>query len=139
MQAARSGNKEAFGLLLERHWQRALGLAMHMVQHQETAQDLTQEAMVAAYLSLQSLRRPANFSGWLYGIVLNICRSYLRNRSIDPLSLEAMSGGLVFDALPFAGGEPDPHEIVEMDELHALVLKAVNTLSPKNREATLLF
>lgn len=139
VQAARSGNKEAFGLLLERHWQRALGLAMYMVQHQETAQDLVQEAMVAAYLSLQSLRQPASFAGWLYGIVLNICRSYLRNRSMDPLSLEAMFGGLVFDALPFAGGGPDPHEIVEMSELHALVLKAVNTLSPKNREATLLF
>lgn len=139
VQAARTGDKLACGQLLERHWQRALGLAMRMVQHPQTAQDLAQEAMVEAYLSLDSLRQPESFASWLYGIVLNVCRSYLRNRSTGYLSLEAMAGGMVFYALPFTGSEPDPHEIVEMRELHELVLRAVNTLSSRNREATLLF
>lgn len=137
--AARSGHKEAFGLLLERHSRRAFGLAMHMVQHRETAQELAQEAMVESYLSLQSLRQPERFASWLYGIVLNVCRSYLRSRSADHLSLEAMAGGLAFDALPFADKGPDPYEMVEMSELRMLVLEAVHGLSPKNREATLLF
>lgn len=139
VQAARTGDKEAFGQLLDRYSQRALGLAIHIVHHPETAQDLVQEAMLEAYLSLQSLRQPESFASWLYGIVLNVCRSYLRKRAGDPFSLEALTGGLAFDVLPFTGGEPDPYEMVEMWELHELVLRAVNALSLKNREATLLF
>ena len=48
-------------------------------------------------------------------------------------------GGVRFEAIPFAGIEPEPHEVAEARELHRLVLNAVNSLSPRNRAATLLF
>jgi bifunctional DNase/RNase len=48
-------------------------------------------------------------------------------------------GGVRFEAIPFAGIEPGPHEVAEARELHRLVLNAVNSLSPRNRAATLLF
>lgn len=117
----------------------ALHLALRMVRQQEVAEELVQEAMLEAYLSLSSLRQLTSFSAWLYGIVLNVCRSYLRAHQVETLSLEAMTGGLLFDALPFASGEPDPYRVVEARELQQLVLQAVDALSPRNRAATLLF
>src|SRR5947209_2591819 len=88
---ARSGNKEAFGRLIERHQARAMRAALCMVRNEDVAQELVQEAMLQAYLSLDRLREDDRFGSWLHGIVLNVCRHYLRDREPDCLSWEAMA------------------------------------------------
>ncbi len=137
--AAQRGDNQAFGQLVEQYEQMASQLALRLIGNQETARELTQEAMLQAYLSLPQLGNTDKFASWLYGIVLNVCRSYQRNRKLVFFSLEALPGGLHFDALPYSSGEPDPQEMAEIRELSAQVLTAVHALSPKNRQATLLF
>jgi RNA polymerase sigma factor (sigma-70 family) len=137
--AAQAGDKAAFGHLIERYEAMAWRLAVRMVGSREIAHELTQEAMLQAYLSLARLNDVHAFGSWLYGIVLNVCRNYRRNQKVAVLSLEAMLGGLHFDALPFAGGEPSPYEVAELRELHAAVLAAVESLAPAYGEVTLLF
>jgi RNA polymerase sigma factor (sigma-70 family) len=136
---ARSGNKNAFGQLIERYQQMTRRIALGMVANDQVAKELAQEAMLQAYLSLDHLRDEARFKSWLYGIVLNVCRSYIRDQKIDYFSWEAMMGGVRFEVIHFSSLAPDPQEAAEERELHHLVLKAVNALSPKNRAATLLF
>ena len=136
---ARSGDKDAFGHLIERYQQMARRVAMGVVRHEDDARELAQEALLQAYLSLDRLRDDGRFESWLYGIVLNVCRSYLRDQKTNLLSLEALAGGLRFEAVSFTGVEPDPQEVAEAQELHRTVFNAVGGLSPKNRAATLLF
>jgi len=136
---ARSGDKNAFGQLIERYQSMAKRIAIGMVANEDVAQDLVQEAMLQAYLCLDRLQDDKRFQNWLYGIVLNVCRSHIRDRKAVFFSLEAIAGGLYFDAIPFTGVAPDPQKIAEEQELYSLVLEAVNALSPKNRTATLLF
>lgn len=136
---ARAGDKEAFGHLIERYQPMARHIALTRVANEDVARELAQEAMLQAYLSLGHLRDDGCFKNWLYGIVLNVCRSYIRDQKTAFLPWEAMAGGLRFDAIRFSGVAPDPQEIAEEQELHRRVLEAVNTLSPKNRAATLLF
>ena len=136
---ARSGDKDAFGQLIERYQSMAKRIAIAMVANENVVQDLVQEAMLQAYLCLGHLKDDRHFKNWLYGIVLNVCRSHIRDRKAVFFSLEAIAGGLHFDAIPFAGVAPDPQKIAEEQELYGLVLEAVNGLSPKNRTATLLF
>ncbi len=138
---ARAGDKQAFGQLVERYQSMAQRIAMSMVRDAETARDLVQEAILQAYLSLGHLRDDARFKSWLYGIVLNVCRSFIRDQHADAnlFSLEAIMGGLAFDALPFSGTIPSPQEIIEERERRRIVLEAIDGLSPKDREATLLF
>jgi RNA polymerase sigma factor (sigma-70 family) len=95
--------------------------------------------MLQAYLSLDHLRDEGRFKNWLYGIVLNVCRSYVRNEKKPVFSWEALAGGLQFDAIRFSGTALDPQKVAEELELHRAVLEAVDTLSPKNRATTLLF
>ena len=135
---ARSGDKAAFGRLVERHQPVARRVAARVVADPELGRELAQEAVLQAYLSLDRLRDGHRFGSWLYGIVLNVCRSHLRDRKSDPFSLEAITGGMRFQALPFVV-EPDPQEIAEAQELHRTVLASVDALSPKNRAATLMF
>ena len=136
---ARTGDRDAFGLLIERHRQMTERVALGVVRHEETARELAHEAMVQAYLSLCRLRDASRFQSWLYGIVLNVCKGFFRDQKSAPFSLEALTGGLRFEAAPFVGVEPGPQDNIEAQELHRTVLNAVNSLSPRIRAATLLF
>ena len=133
------GNKDAFGLLVQRYQTIARGLAMRLVRNQDCAQELTQEAILQAYLSLDKLRDPARFRGWLCGIVLNVCRGYLRAQRINFFSLESLAGGLHFDALPLSGRAAGPQEIAEERELNQIVLNTVKILASGDRDVTLMF
>ena len=74
------GDKEAFGLLVERYQQMVGHIANKMIADEWVARELAQEAILQAYLSLNHLKDASRFKSWLYGITLNICRSYLRIR-----------------------------------------------------------
>jgi RNA polymerase sigma factor (sigma-70 family) len=136
---ARSGDKNAFGHLARRYQSMAERIAIGMVANAFLAQELAQEAILQAYLSLDHLRDDYRFKSWLYGITLNVCRGYLRDQKIDFYSLEALMGGMSIDATTFSNGLMDPEVIVEERELHRTMLRAVNALSPRERVATLLF
>jgi RNA polymerase sigma factor (sigma-70 family) len=136
---ARAGNKRAFDRLVTRHQRTAHAVAIGIVTDADLARELVQEAMLQAYLSLEHLRDDSRFRGWLHGIVLNVCRSYLRDRKRDRLSLDADSGGRRLEAEFCSDGGADPQRLAEERELHRRVLEAVNALSPKDRAATLLF
>lgn len=137
--AARAGDKEAFGLLVERYQRMVEVVARQMVGQADLARELTQEAMLQAYLSLGALRDATRFRSWLYGIALNVCRNHLRRQAPPAFSFEELAGGLALDALPFTADTPDPHEAAEAREVHRRVLAAVESLPPPDRQATLLF
>ncbi len=136
---SRQGNKAAFGQLMLRYKPMAQRLAKRAIGNEDLAQELVQDAMLQAYLSLKKLNDPTRFKSWLYGIVLNVCRNDLRRRKVVCFSLEAMVGNLVDEPPPIAGSSPDPQLVAEQEELYAALLEAVDTLSPKNRSAILLF
>lgn len=94
------GDRSAYAELVHAHQARALAAAHHLCGDFETAQDLTQEAFVAAYRSLPSLRDPAAFGAWLHGIVRNLCRKHLAHRPPPAASLEQ-------DPVPEPAAPPD--------------------------------
>ena len=138
---ARGGDKAAFGQLIERHQQMVRHIVMGIIASAEIARELAQEAMLQAYLSLDHLRDDTRFKSWLYGITLNVCRSYLREQKSDALSLEALLGGMRADHVGLLESSVvvDPQVVAEEQELQRLVLHAVEGLSPKDRVATLMF
>ena len=136
---ARQGNQVAFGELITRHEAMVKRITQKLVHSEFLAQELAQETMLQAYLSLRDLRDVTRFQSWLYGIAINVCKQHLRAQKIDFLSLESLTGGLAIDAELFSEPEPDPQEVAETRELHRQILAAVNGLSTKNRAATLLF
>src|SRR5690349_5915377 len=105
---ARGGDKEAFGHLVERYQQMVERIARKMVAEEWIAHELAQEAILQAYLSLDHLRDPSRFKSWLYGITLNICRSYLQNQKMDILSLETIMGGVRSDHIANFDDAIDP-------------------------------
>src|SRR5690349_9377136 len=94
VEAARHGDKEAFGVLLTRHRPILVALCTRMLDDHMLAEDAAQEAAIQALLSLDRLQRPAQFGSWLSGIGLNICRMWLRYRTHDAWSWETLAGGI---------------------------------------------
>ncbi len=136
---AQQGERRAFDELIVRHQPIALALAIRIVGDRERGQELTQEAILHAYLSLDNIRKPNSFRAWLCGIAVNLCKNHLRRPRVQTLSLETLSGGRSFDSLPLSDRAPQPHEVAEARETHRLILAAVAQLSPANRDAVLLY
>jgi RNA polymerase sigma factor (sigma-70 family) len=136
---ARSGDKDAFGCLVERHQPLAMRMALRMVPHADIAGELVQEGVLQAYLSLNCLREAMRFGSWLCGIVLNLCRGYIRSQRVVTLSWEELDGGVWLAQSPLIEATPDPQQVAEDRELHRTVLCAVRALPQGERAATLLF
>src|SRR5260370_28863686 len=80
VRAAQGGDKEALGVLIDRHRPLLLGLCRRALGDTVTAEDAAHEAVLQAMLSLDRLRRPERFGAWLAGIGLNICRRWRRSK-----------------------------------------------------------
>ncbi|NNL86651.1 MAG: sigma-70 family RNA polymerase sigma factor [Myxococcales bacterium] len=94
----RSGETDAFRLLVERYQARALGLARRVLRDDDAAKDAVQEAFLKAYRSLAKFEGRAKFYTWFYRLVLNQCLDMKRRakperfaefEDADPLEVAA--------------------------------------------------
>jgi RNA polymerase sigma factor (sigma-70 family) len=135
---ARQGKLEAFENLVDRYQALALRVARRLSPTEEAAQDLVQETLLEAYLSLDRLREPKRFKSWLLGILLNLGRNRLR-RSLRNKT-EQNQIPLDWDAVyALADQEPLPQRVAEERELHRQVVAAVDELPNTLRDAIWLF
>lgn len=88
--AVLEGDAEAYGLLVGRYSARLFGLAFHLTGDYDAASDLAQEALVAAYGSLGSLRDPSAFGAWVAAILRNKFRNLGRTNPAPTVSLDQM-------------------------------------------------
>jgi RNA polymerase sigma-70 factor (ECF subfamily) len=66
---AQDGYVDAYEVLVERYASRAYRVALRLLGNREDAEDVTQDALLAAWRALPGFRAEASFSTWLYRIV----------------------------------------------------------------------
>jgi len=66
----KAGDQEAFRVLVQRHQARLLGLVGRFVGSREDAEDVVQEAFIAAYRQLRRFRGDSSFGTWVSRIAL---------------------------------------------------------------------
>lgn len=93
--AARAGDRTALAELIAFHRPLVLTTCRPVLGSSQLAEDAVQEACLQAMLGLAHLREPQRFGPWLVGIVLNVCRNWLRQPPTDSLSTLALSGASV--------------------------------------------
>jgi RNA polymerase sigma-70 factor, ECF subfamily len=82
VRAAQRGSSEAFAELFRRHWPRAHRAAWLVVHDATAAEDVAQEAFLAAVRSLDRFDRARPFGPWLHRIVVNRAIDYARAREL---------------------------------------------------------
>ena len=78
------GDIERYAELVDRYQAPALRLAFSFLRNYEDAKDVSQEAFVSAYQSLNRFHGRAKFSTWLYRIIVNKCKDVHRQRVRQP-------------------------------------------------------
>jgi RNA polymerase sigma factor (sigma-70 family) len=137
VEAARAGDRAAFCALVVRHRPLAVRLCARVVRDPSLVEDVAQEAVLQAWLSLDKLRRPERFGAWLAGIALHVCRRWSNYRVDEAWSLEALLGGRVIRD-PVDADLP-PQQMVELRDLGRRVRQAIAELPVSQRSAVALF
>jgi RNA polymerase sigma-70 factor (ECF subfamily) len=143
VRACQKGDTEAFAVLVQRHSKKMLNIAYRMLGDYDEACDITQEAFLAAFRSLDKFKAEAKFSTWLYRIVVNYTKNRLKQRqslsrhesaSLDETA-DARGGCAVCLA---ASPEGHPGEILERREREAQVQKCISALDGDYREVLVM-
>src|SRR5262249_28758772 len=131
VRAAAGGNLDAFAELTRRFQHMAFGYALSFVRDLGQAEDVVQEAFVAAWYALPTLADPAAFAGWLRGIVRHRAHRVLRRKHFECVPLT--------DADTVAAGAPTADRRVERRQEVGNVLAAIAELPTALREVVALY
>jgi RNA polymerase sigma-70 factor (ECF subfamily) len=123
VRAAQRGSAEAFAELFRRHWPRAHRAAWLVVHDATAAEDVAQEAFLAAVRSLDRFDRGRPFAPWLHRIVVNRAIDYARARELRR---------------EVAGGEHEAATADASDAPSEDVLAALAALAPEQRAVIVL-
>jgi RNA polymerase sigma factor (sigma-70 family) len=128
---AGSGDVRAFVDLTRQFQHMAFGAALALVNDFHQAEDVVQEAFVAAWSALPSLADPAAFPGWLRGIVRHQAFRVLRKGTPRTVPLA--------EAEDLPGDELPADRVLEQRRQSAIALAAIARLPDRLREPATLF
>jgi RNA polymerase sigma factor (sigma-70 family) len=82
--AARRGNRKAFAALVAATQNTVTSVALAVVRDVQHSEDIAQEAYLAVWKRLKTLRNPDSFLPWLRQITRNLARDHLRRCQARP-------------------------------------------------------
>jgi RNA polymerase sigma-70 factor (ECF subfamily) len=83
IRAVLAGDKEAYGVLVERHGDRMFRVAFRITESEADAEEIAQEAFLRGYRSLADFDARAEFRTWIYRIVVNCALQVLHKRKLE--------------------------------------------------------
>ena len=128
---AKKGDADAFAFLVETYETSVYRLALRMCGNAHDAEEVAQEAFVAAWKGLPAFRGESKFSSWLYQLTTNAAIDFLRrekrHRAAVPIEDE-----------PEPATPDTPQQAMEESEVRQALQQALDTLTPEHREIFLL-
>ena len=125
-QCVLTGDKHAFGKLVEAYQQRMRRFFLNLTMGDEDlTDDLSQETFIKAYLNIANFKGLSSFSTWLFRIGYNEFYSYVRARHEEH-----------YDQLPDEG---DEQGAVNQTDARLTVQKALNALNRVERAVVVMF
>jgi len=138
IERARSGDSDAFRLLVEQHSHAIFRLAFRMTGNEQDAEDVVQETFLRAYRQLDKYEARSSFSTWLFRIASNYSLDLIRmrKRHEDRRERGTSEEHDILQVIPV--DTPGPDRIVYGTEVQQKVSAALNQLSAQERTAFVL-
>jgi RNA polymerase sigma factor (sigma-70 family) len=132
MKLVQAGDFSPASEIYDRYSARIYNFAFRFLKNSEAAEDATQEVFVKMLKHANQFHGDAKLSTWLFSITANWCRDYLRKADNRTKETEE-----VLISLP-ASSEDRPDRKLETRENELRIQKALQVLTPEQREAILL-
>jgi RNA polymerase sigma factor (sigma-70 family) len=130
VEAARSGNEEAFVKLWNHHSKKIFRTVIRIVKNREDAEDVLQEVCLRSFINIQRFDGRSKIYTWITRIAINTALMMLRRkRARSPMVTLADADG--WHPLDIPDESIDIEESCARNERAALLRKAVSSLSPK--------
>lgn len=126
----RSGDSDAFGVLVSRYYEACRRFAYHMLGDRSDAEDVVQDTLIRAYRAIERYDERDQFRGWLFRILTNQCRNALTSRGRRTRRFVQDDVAIEQAHAPAAG--------LQLGADHAALARAMAQLDPLQREAILL-
>ncbi len=136
--SARTGDPDAFRVLVERHSRPLFGLAYRMTGNESDAEDIVQESFLRAYRQLGKFDERASFGTWIYRIAVNCSLDLVRARSRRSERQQPVEGEGEDAIAALPSPAPGPDRMALSGELRERLAAAMDRLSATERSAFVL-
>jgi RNA polymerase sigma factor (sigma-70 family) len=136
-----AGDVAAFDRLILKYRERVFGVVYNLTANREDASDLTQDAFIKAFQSINRFQGHCSFFTWLYRIAVNTTLSHLRkNRlrtffSLEKLHEDGTNAQILEQLTDKKGADKDTY----LQELKEKLNEALQKLSIPHRTVITLF
>lgn len=130
VERVRRGDVEAFDLIVTRHMKRAYSVAYRLLGQREDAEDLVQDAFMAALEKIDTFQSGRSFAPWFYRILVNRGLNSRKSRSLRRM-----------EVLPaeISDTRRSPLKDTEQAELRARLTEVLAMLPPRQKSIVELF
>jgi len=136
----RDGNEKSFRELINQFGDRVFNTALGLLQHQENAEDVTQEVFIEIFRSLKHFRGDSSLSTWIYRITVQKALEHIRT------SRRARRSGILLslfgreDQVNLTSDAPFYHPgiLLENKERAAILFRTISELPVTQRTAFIL-
>jgi RNA polymerase sigma-70 factor (ECF subfamily) len=137
IERCKSGDREAFGLIVQKYMKPAYYVALGYVGTPDDALDISQDAFVNAFRHIKRFDSSKKFFPWFYSILKNLCMNHLtrvRRRKEDSMDAMEEEEGQV--RIPVQTISPEASAVRR--DLERKIGQALHRLRPKEREIIIL-
>jgi RNA polymerase sigma factor (sigma-70 family) len=132
IRAAQRGDLDAFNLLILRYQNLLFGIALRLLNDEDTAADAVQEALISAFRRFDTFRGDS-LRSWLARVVVNACYDEMRKKRRQhsvPLEQFNAEGDEIETSYWLVDPDSDPERQFESFELENAIQRSLDKLQP---------
>jgi RNA polymerase sigma-70 factor (ECF subfamily) len=137
VERAKRGDTAAFEQIIHFYQRKVMTTAWRMLGNQEDARDASQEVFLRVYRYLGGFKLEQDFGGWLYRIIINVCRDHARKRG-GAHRFTSFEGEREAGTLKSLASDEDVEANAIRSQQRVLITEALDTLSTRERAALVL-
>ena len=134
---AKSGDYQAFDLLVLKYQSRLISTAFKFVKDVQIAEDVVQDSFIKAYKALESFREDSSFYTWIYRITVNTSKNFLvsKKRKSELLNSD-LSEEASYEIEPVETYSPE--DLLQATQLKKVITETIDQLGEDTRTALTL-
>ncbi len=127
IERCRAGDSAAVEHFVQTYQQDIHRLALSILDDSEEAEEVAQEALLAALRALDSFRGASGLKTWIFSITVNICRNRLQRRKRRERLTQILHGMLQRTS------SPSVEDSAIQDESNEILWRAIHGMDEKHR------